>query len=118
MNWPVTGILAAIAIGVGIILLVVYATQRGLVHGDLPDTIETPGVPTEAPLRAGEPQHRSRTLGALGAVVLITGLALGVLTAATGWGGTGTGSTGTDCAQSWTGCPQVTTPAGTASPAP
>lgn len=110
MNWPVSGVLAAILIVVGIALLIAYAVRRGLVHGDLPDTIASDVVPTEGPAPAAEPPHRPRTLGALGAAVLVVGLALGLLTAVTGWGGSGTGSTSTDCAQSWNGCPQVTAP--------
>ncbi len=116
VNWPLTGVLAAIAIAAGIVLLVAYAVGRGLVHHALPDTVESPGVPTETPAHAAEPRNGSRALGAVGALVLILGLALGVLTAATSWGGVGTGGAGADCAQSWLGCPQATAPA--ASPGP
>jgi hypothetical protein len=113
MNWPLTGVLAAIAIAVGIVLLVLYAVRRGLVDNDLPDTIATAGVPTSGPAPvAGTPQQ-SRVLGAAGAAILVVGLALGVVTALGGWGGGAGGSTnGTGgCAQSWNGCPQATAPA-------
>lgn len=111
MPWPASGVLAAILIALGIILLIAYAVRRGLVHHDLPDTVESPDVPTEGPAPAVEPPSQPRTLGAIGAAVLALGLALGLLTAAGGWGGSGTGASGTDCAQSWNGCPQVTAPA-------
>jgi hypothetical protein len=112
MNWPLTGVLAAVAIVVGIVLLVAYAVRRGLVQGELPDTIATAAVPTSGPAPvAGTPQQ-SRTLGAAGAVILLVGLALGVVTAVGGWGGGAGGSAGGNgCAQSWNGCPQATAPA-------
>ena len=110
MNWPLSGVLAAILIVIGIALLVAYAIRRGFVNRDLPDTIESDEVPTEGPAPLGEPPQRSRTLGAVGAALLVVGLALGVVTALTGWGGTGTGATNADCAQSWNGCPGVTAP--------
>jgi hypothetical protein len=118
MNWPLTGILAAIAIAVGIVLLIVYATRRGFVNRDLPDTIASAEVPTGGPAPVAEPPQRPRTLGAVGAAILIVGLALGLVTAVTGWGGAGSGTTGTDCAQSWNGCPQVTAPAQSVEPLP
>lgn len=111
--WPLSGVLAAILIVVGIALLIAYAVRRGLMRSDLPDTIATAEVPTTGPAPAAERASQSRTLGALGAVVLVVGLALGVFTAvAGGWGSTGS-ATGADggCAQSWNGCPQVTAPA-------
>jgi hypothetical protein len=109
--WPLSGVLAAVAIVVGIVLLVIYAVRRGLMNRDLPDTIETAEVPTAGPAPSAEPASQPRTLGALGAAILIVGLALGLVTAVGGWTGSGTGSSGTDCAQSWNGCPQVTAPA-------
>jgi len=111
--WPLSGVLAAILIVVGVALLIAYAVRRGLMHDDLPDTVASAEVPTTGPMPAGEPASRPRTLGALGAVILVAGLALGVVTAVGGgWGSTGS-STGADggCAQSWNGCPQVTAPA-------
>jgi hypothetical protein len=115
MNWPITGVLAAIAIAVGIILLVAYAVRRGLVQGDLPDAIATDEVPTSGPAPVAGTAQQSRALGAAGALILVVGLALGVVTALGGWGGTagssGDGSGG--CAQSWNGCPQATAPATT-----
>jgi len=117
MNWPLTGVLAAIAIAAGIVLLVVYAIRRGLVNRDLPDTIASDDVPTDGPAPAAEPPQQPRTLGAVGAGLLVVGLALGVVTALNGWGGA-SGTTGGDagCAQSWNGCPQVTAPAASAMP--
>jgi hypothetical protein len=101
--WPLSGVLAAILIVVGILLLVVYAVRRGFVNRDLPDTIATDEVPTSGPAPTSEAAGKPRTLGALGALILVVGLILG----------TGTGTSGTDCAQSWNGCPQVTAPATT-----
>lgn len=108
MNWPATGVLAAIAIAVGIVLLVVYAVRRGLVENDLPDTFATPAVPTSGPARVRGTAQQSRAMGAAGALILVAGLALGLVTAIGGWGGAGGGG---GCAQSWNGCPQVTAPA-------
>jgi hypothetical protein len=112
-DWPVTGVLAAVAIVVGIVLLVVYAVGRGLVHGDLPGTVETAAVPTDGPVPGAGAPGGSRVLGTAGAVILVAGLALGLVTAVAGWGARGTSgssSGGTDCAQSWSGCPQNTLP--------
>jgi hypothetical protein len=113
MNWPITGVLAAIAIAVGIVLLVAYAVRRGLVDHDLPDTIATTEVPTSGAAPVAGPAQQSRAMGAAGAVILAVGLALGLVTAIGGWGGaagsSGDGSGG--CAQSWNGCPQATAPA-------
>jgi len=109
--WPPSGVLAAILIVLGIVLLVAYAVRRGFVHEALPDALETAQVPTDGPSPAAEPAHRARTLGAVGAIALAAGLLLGVATAAGGWAGAGTGASGADCAQSWNGCPQVTPPA-------
>ncbi len=113
MNWPATGVLAAIAIAAGIILLVVYAVRRGLVDSDLPDTIATDAVPTSGPAPVARTAQQSRAMGAAGAVILVVGLALGVVTALGGWGGGAGGSAGGSggCAQSWNGCPQSTAPA-------
>ncbi|MHB8959397.1 MAG: hypothetical protein ACYDAN_07200 [Candidatus Limnocylindrales bacterium] len=105
MNWPATGVLAAIAIAVGIVLLVVYAVRRGLVDNDLPDTFATPAVPTSGPARVRGTAQKSRATGAAGALILVIGLALGLVTAIGGWGGAG------GCAQSWNGCAQSTAPA-------
>jgi hypothetical protein len=109
--WPLSGVLAAILIVVGIVLLVAYAVRRGLVQHDLPDTIERMAVPTGGPAPAAEPASGARALGAVGAVVLVVGLALGVVTAVAGWADSSSGSGG--CAQSWNGCPQQTAPAAT-----
>lgn len=111
--WPLSGVLAAILIVVGIALLVLYAVRRGFMHGDLPDTIASDEVPTSGPAPSRESAQKPRTLGALGACLLVLGLVFGLFTAVSGWGGAGTGSSGTNCAQSWDGCPQVTAPATT-----
>ena len=113
--WPLSGVLAAILIVVGVVLLVLYAVRRGFMQRDLPGTIAADEVPTSGPTPSGESAQQPRTLGALGALVLGVGLVLGLLTAVTGWSGTGTGTSSKDCAQSWNGCPQVTAPA-TSSP--
>ena len=108
-GWPLTGILAAIAIVVGVALLVVYAMRRGLVDSDLPGTIESEQVPTSSSAPAGAPAHPSRALGGAGAVFLVVGLALGLLTAAGSWSSEGDGTGGSSgCAQSWNGCPPAT----------
>lgn len=109
MNWPISGVLAAIAIVVGIALLVLYAVRRGLVHNDLPDTIATAEVPTAGPSPTGGTARQSRAMGAAGAAILVVGLALGLVTALGSWGGSAAGNGG--CAQSWNGCPQATAPA-------
>lgn len=105
MNWPATGVLAAVAIAVGIVLLVVYAVRRGLVDNDLPDTFATPAVPTSGPARVRGTAQQLRAMGAAGAVILIAGLALGLATTIGGWAWAG------GCAQSWNGCAQSTAPA-------
>ncbi len=116
--WPLSGVLAAILIVAGIVLLLAYAVRRGLVQGDLPDTVESAAVPVSDPQPAGGPARGSRVLGALGAVVLIAGLALGVYTAVGGgWGPGGDASSSSGgCAQSWNGCPAATAPAATPAP--
>ncbi len=114
-GWSPAGIAALIAIAVGLVLLVVYAAQRGLVHRELEgiETADGPGAePPVEPVATVKPR-RSRTLGTLGAALLIVGLALGTIAAVGSWG-TGdatTGGPGTapdDCARSWDGCPQAT----------
>ena len=111
--WPLSGVLAAILIVAGIALLVLYAVRRGFMQGELPDTIATDEVPTSGPKPTRESAQKPRTLGALGAFLLVLGLVFGLFTAFSGWGGTGTGASGANCAQSWDGCPQVTAPATT-----
>ena len=112
-GWSPAGIVALIAIVAGIVLLVAYAVQRGLVHREL-EGIETAGDPgtTAAPAVAAQPR-RSRTLGMVGAIVLVVGLALGAVAALGTWttGDATTGGPGlapADCAQSWDGCPKAT----------
>jgi anti-sigma factor RsiW len=115
--WPLSGVLAAILIVVGIVLLIAYAVRRGLVHDALPDTVERAEVPTDGPAPTSEPPSRPRTLGALGAVILVVGLALGVFTAVSG-GWSAAGNVTGSCAQSWNGCPQVTAPPASSPGAP
>lgn len=111
-GWSITGILAALAIVVGSILLVVYAVRRGLVDRDLDGTIEAESPDGTMPAAAGAAAEPSRTLGLTGVIVLVAGLALGLVTVATGPtpdpSASGPGIPPTDCAQSWSGCPQAT----------
>jgi hypothetical protein len=108
-GWSATGIVAAIAIVAGIVLLIAYAVRRGLVDRDLDGTIAAEGAagstvePGVNP--AANPAGSSRLLGAAGATFLGIGLVLGLVSAILGWGGSG-GTAG--CAQSWNGCPQAT----------
>jgi hypothetical protein len=109
-GWSLLGMGAAVAIVAGIVLLVTYALQRGLVHRELDGTEPEPAEPPAATLST---PTSGRTLGTAGAVLLAVGLALGLLSAIAGWGGatgTGTGPGGPPdaCAQSWSGCPQAT----------
>lgn len=107
-GWSILGIASAVAIVAGVVLLVVYALQRGLVHRELDGTDAT-GDPDAAPVTR---VPRGRTLGAAGAIILAVGLGLGLISALGSWAGatTGTGPGGglENCAQSWIGCPQAT----------
>lgn len=111
-GWSITGIVAAIAIVVGSVLLVVYAVRRGLVNRDLDGTIETEGPDGTMPADAGAAAEPSRALGLAGVIILVAGLALGLVNVVTGptadSRATGPGNPPTDCAQSWSGCPQAT----------
>jgi hypothetical protein len=112
-GWSPAGIVALIAIVAGIVLLVAYAVQRGLVHREL-EGIETTVDPgsERTPPNASLPR-RSRMLGISGAILLAVGLGLGAIAAAGTWS-TGDATTGgpgpapADCAQSWEGCPKAT----------
>jgi hypothetical protein len=112
-GWSPAGIVALITIAAGIALLVAYAVQRGLVHREL-EGIETAADPgTEAAPAVAAPPRRSRTLGMVGATLLVVGLALGAVAALGTWttGDATTGGPGpapADCAQSWDGCPKAT----------
>ncbi len=111
-GWSILGIAAAVAIIAGIVLLIAYAAQRGLVDRELDGVVATETVPGTLPIAS--PRGHGRTLGMAGAAILGIGLVLGLLTAATGWGagtdlsGSGPGGAPVDCAQSWSGCPQAT----------
>jgi hypothetical protein len=86
--WSALGILAALAIVVGSILLVAYAIRRGLVHRDLDGTIADEGSGGTIPAATGGAAAPSRAMGMAGVI--------------------GPGNPPTDCAQSWAGCPQAT----------
>lgn len=112
-GWSPAGIAALIAIAAGIVLLVAYAVQRGLVHRELEGIDTTPDPGTEAAPAVVAPPRRSRTLGMVGAIVLVVGLALGAVAALGTWGtgdatSGGPGAAPADCAQSWDGCPKAT----------
>jgi hypothetical protein len=115
-GWSLTGLAAAILIVMGIALLVVYALRRGLHHRELDGTDAETGPEAEAggsdlPAGASPAPSMSSTMGAAGAVVLVLGLALGVIAATGGWGvqqASGPGTAPQDCAQAWNGCPQAT----------
>ena len=110
-GWSPAGIAAALAIVAGIVLLVAYAVQRGLVHREL-EGIENDesAAPVAAPSRAIAPRA-GRNLGIAGTALLVVGLALGLASAIVGWGGSpaASGAPGIgpqDCTQGWNGCPQ------------
>ena len=111
-GWSILGIAAAVAIIAGIVLLVAYAAQRGLVDRELDGVVAAETAPGTLPL--ARQRGHGRTLGMAGAAILGIGLVLGLLTAITGWGettdlsGSGPGGAPVDCAQSWSGCPQST----------
>jgi len=110
-GWNAFGILAAIAIAAGSILLVVYALRRGLVHRDLDGTISEEGSEGTMPVAAAGAPGPARTLGLAGVTLLVAGIALalvGAVTTSPGDTSSGPGKAPTDCAQSWEGCPQAT----------
>jgi hypothetical protein len=125
-GWSPAGIASLVAIVAGIVLLVVYAVRRGMFHGELDGTdaeavAQAAGDPTALgaqaqPAPSAQPARRAtagRPLGILGAVLLVVGLALGVMVATGTWGGSGTtppaGTSGQDeCAAGWEGCPKAT----------
>jgi hypothetical protein len=116
-GWSVLGIGSAVAIIAGIVLLVLYAVRRGLIHHELDaldsDTVLEGGLLTAGRVGNGSAPAASRTLGTAGALLLAVGLALGLAAAVAGWGDSGTtgagpGAAPLDCAQSWSGCPQAT----------
>jgi hypothetical protein len=112
-GWSILGIGAAVTIVAGIVLLVVYAARRGLVHRELDGVVAEPAAAVADGQAVASRGRQGRTLGAAGAALLAVGLALGLLSAMTGWGtsdgiGSGPGAGPVDCAQSWSGCPQAT----------
>ena len=114
-GWSPAGIASAIAIVAGIVLLILYAVRRGLVVRELDGTDDAAAaMAADDPTASRRPVARSRAgrpLGALGALLLVVGLALGALTAMGTWGAATTGGgpgQPTDCAQGWNGCPATT----------
>lgn len=110
-GWSPIGIAALVTLVAGVALLVIYAVQRGLVHRELEGIDADPDPGTEAPARTPMPARRSRTLGMVGAVLLVVGLGLGAAAAVGSWsvgGSSGIGLPPDDCAQSWDGCPRST----------
>jgi len=110
-GWNAFGILAAVAIAAGSILLVSYALRRGLVHRDLDGTIAEEGSEGTMPAAVAAAPAPSRTLGLAGVTLLVAGIALalvGAVTASSDPTTTGPGKAPADCAQSWDGCPQAT----------
>lgn len=121
-GWTPAGIVAGIAIVAGIVLLVAYAVQRGLVRRELDGTDEDAAAmaaddPTAPMAPATQPtaprKSASRPLGAIGALLLVVGLSLGALAALGAWGSNGPNAVGpggapVDCAQTWNGCPKAT----------
>lgn len=113
-GWSVLGIAAAVLIVAGIVLLIAYAVERGLVHRELDGTVAADTAGPVPVARVPGSSGGARTLGLVGAVLLAIGLVLGLLAAITGWGGAGFGGMmgpgigPNDCARSWNGCPQVT----------
>jgi hypothetical protein len=120
-GWSLIGILAAICIVAGIVLLVAYAVRGGLVNRELDGTDAEADAGSEEAAGTGDPgtgapgsagaRRGRRTLGTLGAAALVLGLALGTVAALGGWSGstsTGPGAAPADCVQGWNGCPATT----------
>lgn len=111
-GWSAIGLIAALAIGVGSVLLVVYAVRRGLVNRDLDGTLAEEGPAGTMPADAGAMAAPSRTLGVAGVIVLLAGVGLGILGLVTGPGGSSSATAPltdpNDCARTWAGCPQTT----------
>lgn len=110
-GWSPIGIAALFTLAAGIVLLVAYAAQRGLVHRELEGMDAEPDPGVQAPVAPPAPVRRSRTLGVLGALLLMVGLGLGAIAAVGSWstgGGSGVGLPPDDCAQTWEGCPRTT----------
>jgi hypothetical protein len=118
-GWSPAGIVSLVAIVAGVVLLVVYAVRRGMFTRELDGTDEEAAVqaaddPTAARTRAPARRAKAgRPIGALGAVLLVLGLGLGLMVATGTWGGGGTtppaGTSGQgDCAAGWEGCPKAT----------
>ena len=119
-GWSPAGIVAAVTIVAGIVLLIAYAVRRGLVNRELEGIEnEDTDAPTTAPTGPAVRSREGRSLGIIGSGLLVVGLVLGLATAIAGWGGgpTASGAPGalpSECLQGWNGCPQVTPKASTA----
>jgi len=111
-GWSPLGIAAFVAIAAGIVLLVAYAVRRGLVHRELEGIEGTDTTDAVAPTSIAGSTRQYRSLGALGALLLVAGLALGIMSAVGSWGTDqttgGPGIAPGDCAQSWDGCAKAT----------
>ena len=110
-GWNAIGILAALAIVGGSILLVVYAVRRGLVNRDLDGTVAAEDPEATMPAATGTAASPSRTLGLAGVTLLVAGIVLGAvgwLTSSPGQTADEPGNPPTDCAQAWNGCPEST----------
>ncbi|MEI7745571.1 MAG: hypothetical protein WCK58_17680 [Chloroflexota bacterium] len=110
------GILAAITLVAGTILLVAYVLQRGLVHRALDGTDDEaaalaahdPTAPTGTAARRPRRKGSSPT-GGLGVLLLVVGLLLSFV--AFGGNPTATANPGvqpTECVAGWNGCPATT----------
>lgn len=112
-GWSPVGIASLVTLAAGVVLLVAYAVQRGLVHRSLEGIDAVPDAGVREPAPAARPARRERMLGAIGALLLLAGLAMGVVAAVGSWSAdqiedTSGGLPADDCAQSWDGCPTTT----------
>ncbi len=109
-GWSPIGMGAALLIVVGVTLLVAFALMRGLPDVALDGAEAEPEPASPRPARARN--RSSQPVGIIGALLLVAGLALGILSAAGGWGTSqtmrGPGADPLDCAQAWNGCPNAT----------
>lgn len=109
-------IIAIAAIVAGLVLLGVYVVQRGVTSRELDGTDEAAAAlaaddPTAVRAPRQAPRSRKgRPIGALGALLLVVGIAIFALGFASGNGGSsGPGAVPSDCVAGWDGC-GVTTP--------
>jgi hypothetical protein len=112
-GWNPIGIAALLTLVAGVLLLGVDAIRRGLVHGNLDGIDADPDPGVEAPGPAVRTADRSRKLAALGVLLLVAGLGMGLVAIVGGWSAdqvedASSGLPADDCAQSWEGCPTTT----------